>query len=252
MRALSVGVEREAGDRPRVRPTERAIQAFRIGPALRVERQQPEPGRTCRILRSEHECSSQALAARPAVHDQFRDLRAVRLVGRPRGNDLHGTDELSLLVASNKDDAARVGTREEAGPPLERVVDRQWREKTDCRAGIDGIDEKARKRKQILTTRWRVEGLDLRHGAKGYLRTISRAVIGYHSVIAARTWEGPADEALQEAVRYVTEALGTLLENHAVVCALQLLMEIAASGHPEALSSEVAENIRARIEGNGR
>lgn len=75
----------------------------------------------------------------------------------------------------------------------------------------------------------------------------TRAVIAYHSTIAARTWEGPADEALQEAVRYVTEALGTLLENHAVVCALQLLMEIAASGHPEALTPEVAENIRQRM-----
>ncbi len=53
--------------------------------------------------------------------------------------------------------------------------------------------------------------------------------------------------ALQQAVRHVTEALGTLLENHAVRFALQLLLEIAATGHPEALSSEVAENIRARV-----
>lgn len=75
----------------------------------------------------------------------------------------------------------------------------------------------------------------------------SRAVIGYHSVIAARDWQGPADEALQEAVRHVTEAVGTLLENHAVGFALQLLLEIAATGHPEALSPEVAENIRARV-----
>lgn len=75
----------------------------------------------------------------------------------------------------------------------------------------------------------------------------SRAVITYHSTIAARTWEGPADEALQHAVRHVTEAVGTLLENHAVGFALQLLLEIAASGNPEALSPEVAENIKERI-----
>lgn len=78
----------------------------------------------------------------------------------------------------------------------------------------------------------------------------ARAVITYHSTIAARTWEGPADEALQHAVRHVTDAVGTLLENHAVRFALQLLLEIAASGHPEALSPAVAENIRERVGGH--
>ncbi len=75
----------------------------------------------------------------------------------------------------------------------------------------------------------------------------SRAVIGYHSVIAARTWEGPADDALRRAVRHVTEAVGTLLEDHAMRFALQLLLEISASGHPEVLTPEVAENIKRRI-----
>lgn len=79
----------------------------------------------------------------------------------------------------------------------------------------------------------------------------SRAVIGYHSVIAARTWAGPADDALRRAVRHVTVAVGTLLEDHAVRFALQLLLEIADSGHPEALTPEVAEIIRARVGGGG-
>jgi hypothetical protein len=77
----------------------------------------------------------------------------------------------------------------------------------------------------------------------------SRAVIGYHSVIAARTWAGPADEALQRAVRHVTDAVGALLEDHAMRHALQLLLEIAASGHPEALSPAVAESIKSRMNG---
>jgi hypothetical protein len=55
------------------------------------------------------------------------------------------------------------------------------------------------------------------------------------------------DDALWRAVRRVAEALGTLLENHAVRFALELLLEIAATGHPEALSPEVAENIKARV-----
>ncbi len=75
----------------------------------------------------------------------------------------------------------------------------------------------------------------------------SRAVIAYHSVIAARDWEGPADEALGRAVRHVARAMGTLLEDHAVRMGLQLLLEIAATGHPQALPPAVAENIKARV-----
>lgn len=75
----------------------------------------------------------------------------------------------------------------------------------------------------------------------------SLAVIGYHSVIAARHWEGPADEALGRAVRHVARAMGTLLEDHAVRLSLQLLTEIAATGHPEALPPAVAENVKARL-----
>lgn len=75
----------------------------------------------------------------------------------------------------------------------------------------------------------------------------SVAVINYHSVIAARDWQGPADDALQRAVQHVAQSLGTLLEDHAVRFALQLLLEISATGHPEALSPEVTENIRERM-----
>lgn len=77
----------------------------------------------------------------------------------------------------------------------------------------------------------------------------ARSLITYHSTIAARTWEGPADEAIQWSVHHVTEAVGTLLKDHAVPFALQLLLEIAATGHPEALSPEMAANIRGQVEG---
>lgn len=73
-------------------------------------------------------------------------------------------------------------------------------------------------------------------------------VLTYHAVTAARAWEGRADEALARAVRRVTRAMGTLLEDCAVQCSLNLLLEIAATGHPQALPPDVAENIRARRE----
>lgn len=76
----------------------------------------------------------------------------------------------------------------------------------------------------------------------------SRAVINYHAIIAAREWDrGPADEALNRAVRRATRAMDTLLEDHAVRHALQLLSELTASGHPQALSPAVMENIKARV-----
>lgn len=74
----------------------------------------------------------------------------------------------------------------------------------------------------------------------------NRAVIAYHSTIAAREWAGPADDALQRAAHRVTVAVGTLLEDHAVAGALIALCEMAGTC-PEALSPEVAENIRARV-----
>lgn len=73
------------------------------------------------------------------------------------------------------------------------------------------------------------------------------SVLTYHSVTAARAWEGPADKALGRAVRRVTRAMGTLLEDCAVQGSLQLLLEFSATGHPQALPPAVAENIRARM-----
>lgn len=75
----------------------------------------------------------------------------------------------------------------------------------------------------------------------------SVAVIAYHATLAAREWEGPADDALQRAVRRVSRAVGTLLEDHAVGMSLQSLLEIAESGHPQALPPEVAERIKRRM-----
>lgn len=77
----------------------------------------------------------------------------------------------------------------------------------------------------------------------------SRPVINYHAIIAARHWDGPADEALNRAVRRVVRAMDTLLEDHAVRISLQLLSELTASGHPQALSPAVIENIKDRVGG---
>jgi hypothetical protein len=74
------------------------------------------------------------------------------------------------------------------------------------------------------------------------------SIVGYHATQAASDWgSGPADDELRRAVRRVTRSIGTLLPRHAVRLSLDLLLEIAASGHPEALPPEVAENIRARV-----
>lgn len=74
----------------------------------------------------------------------------------------------------------------------------------------------------------------------------ARAVITYHSIIAARAWAGPADDALEQCAHRVRKAVGTLLEDHAVAQALKLLCELAGVC-PKALPAEVAERIRKRL-----
>jgi hypothetical protein len=76
----------------------------------------------------------------------------------------------------------------------------------------------------------------------------SRAVIHYHSVVAAGRWAdyGPADDELRHAVRRVRCALGTLLPNHAACLSLDLLLSLAGV-HPGSLTPEQAERIRASL-----
>lgn len=75
----------------------------------------------------------------------------------------------------------------------------------------------------------------------------SRAVVHYHSVVAAGQWGGdPADEELRRAVRRVCRALGTLLPNHAACLSLDLLLSLAGV-HPGSLTLEQAERIRASL-----
>lgn len=77
--------------------------------------------------------------------------------------------------------------------------------------------------------------------------TDSRAVVHYHSVVAAGQWgNDPADEELRRAVRRVRCALGTLLPNHAACLSLDLLLSLAGV-HPGSLTREQAERIRASL-----
>src|SRR5690606_31875636 len=75
----------------------------------------------------------------------------------------------------------------------------------------------------------------------------SRAVVHYHSVVAAGQWgDDPADEELRRAVRRVARCIGPLLPNHAACLSLDLLLSLAGV-HPGSLTPEQAERIRASL-----
>src|SRR5437867_11449895 len=88
-----VRIEGISWDRPRVGPSDVPIQALRRVPPLRVECQEAEAGAPRRLLNGLHQLSAQARAAAPAMDQQLRNLRALRLVRVPGRAALDGPDD---------------------------------------------------------------------------------------------------------------------------------------------------------------
>src|SRR5258708_27965281 len=89
----SVRVQGKPWDRPGVGPSDLPVQLLRRGSPLRVQCQEAEPGAARRTLNGVHQFSTQARAAAPAMHEQLRNLAAMRLDRRPGRVELDGTDD---------------------------------------------------------------------------------------------------------------------------------------------------------------
>lgn len=74
----------------------------------------------------------------------------------------------------------------------------------------------------------------------------NQAVVMYHATRAASDWSGPADTALPCATRRVTATIGRLLPDTVMLFTARFLIDLAGS-HPEHLTPEAAENIKARL-----
>lgn len=73
-----------------------------------------------------------------------------------------------------------------------------------------------------------------------------RHVLQYHATDAAVNWSGDtADRALRQAVRRACYAIGTLVEQMAMLGACRLLVETA--GLPGMLTPDAADALRARL-----
>src|SRR2546428_3639457 len=99
----SVRIEGIPRDRPRGGPSDMPIQVLRRISPLRVQCQEAEPCAPRRVLNGAHQLSAQARAAAPAMHQQLRYLRAMRLVRCPSRVELDRTND-PFDIASYEED----------------------------------------------------------------------------------------------------------------------------------------------------
>jgi hypothetical protein len=96
-----------------------------------------------------HQRTRDPASPRPPVHEQLRDVGAMRLVRRPRRMHRHAADD-PRVVSSHENERARVRTIDGPAPPLTRIIDRERAHEADARAAVDGVDEQPRKLIEIV------------------------------------------------------------------------------------------------------
>src|SRR5947208_13203548 len=151
----SVRIEGIPRDRPRGGPPETLIQALRRVSPLRVQCQEAKAGAPRRVLNGSHQLSAQARATAPAMDQQFRNLRAMRLVRCPGRVKLDGTND-PFDIASYKEDCTGVGCRNGPSPPVFSALERERREKTHGSSRLDRVYQKLSEGSEIGITTGRI------------------------------------------------------------------------------------------------
>jgi len=155
----SVRIEGIPRNRPRGGPSTIPIQALRRISPLRVQCQETEPGAPRRVLDGLHQLSAQPPAAAPAMYQQLRNLRVMRLVRCPGRVELDGADD-PFGIASHEEDCTGAGCRNGPSPPVFSALDRERREKAHGSSGLDRVYQKRCERSEIGVAHRRNQTVD--------------------------------------------------------------------------------------------
>ncbi len=88
-----------------------------------------------------HQEPPDAASARGAMHQKLRNIRAVRLIGRYRGDNLNGSDEPRTVERGEENSFPRLNARSDLAEELFGVRLGKRRHETHRSAALDAIDQ---------------------------------------------------------------------------------------------------------------